>query len=217
LALTVGLSLVAAPALAEDQRVAARDDFFDARSVTINVGDTVTWFQAGIRPHNVKFDDGSFEEPPDPSVTRWEASRRFDTPGEFRYYCEVHGARGGVGMAGTVTVLAPGQAPPPEDVPPVLSALRVRPSTGCRRRTRTCRRTRVGFEFSVSEAATVNGAVRKRGERTRRFQREAVQGENTIRFSTRGLATGRWRLTLVATDQANHTSAPARTTFRVRR
>jgi plastocyanin len=216
LALAVGLSLVSAPALAADQNVRVRNDFFDPRAVTINVGEKVTWRNEGIL-HNVKFDDGSFEEPPEPSSLPWTAERTFGQAGTFMYYCEAHGTRGGVGMAGTVTVVAPGQAPPTDTAAPVVSDLEARPRTACARRTRTCRRTRTEFEFTLSEAATVNGSVRKRGQRTRRFERAGVPGENEIRFSTRGLAPGHWRLTLVATDGSNNRSAPARTTFRVRR
>jgi plastocyanin len=216
LVLAAGLSLTAVPALAADQAVRARDNSFDPRAVTINVGEKVTWRNEGIF-HNVKFDDGSFEQPADPSSLPWTAERTFDQPGEFRYYCEAHGARGGAGMAGSVRVLAPGQTPAPADTAPVVSDLRARPSTACARRTRRCRRTRVRFAFDLSEAATVNGAVRRRGQRTRRFERDGVQGENTIRFSTRGLAPGRWRLTLTATDATGNRSDPARATFRLRR
>jgi plastocyanin len=209
------ISLVSAPALAADQTVRARNDFFDPARVTINVGEKVTWRNEGIL-HNVKFDDGSFEEPAEPSSLPWTAERRFDQAGQFRYYCEAHGGPNGVGMAGTVVVVAPGQTPV-DNTAPVVSDLAARPSTACTRRTRRCRRTRVRFGFDLSEAATVNGTVRKRRQRTRRFERDGVQGENTIRFSTRGLAPGRWRVTLTATDTNGNRSAPARTTFTVRR
>ena len=89
--------------------VDVRDDFFSPRTVTINPGDTVQWSQGtGIRPHNVKFDDGSFERPADPSPTAWTEARTFSTPGRFEYYCRQHGGPNGAGMSGVVVVAAGG-------------------------------------------------------------------------------------------------------------
>jgi plastocyanin len=104
-------------ALAVDQTVTATpsNDFMEA-AVTVDVGDTVTWTNAGGL-HNVKFDDGSFEQPADPQSNNWTVSRTFDSAGTFRYYCELHGDRNGVGMSGSVTVnpanTAPSPSPPP--------------------------------------------------------------------------------------------------------
>ncbi len=122
LLLAIGL-LLAVPATAADQTVTAGPEFeFSPAEVTIDVGDTVTWEQSGVFPHNVKFDDGSFEEPADPTSTPWTAERTFDTPGTFRYYCEQHGGPNGSGMSGTVSVRDPsGDVPPPVDVEPGLS------------------------------------------------------------------------------------------------
>ena len=95
---------------------------FSPSEVTIDLGDTVTWEQSGVFPHNVKFDDGSFEEPADPTSTPWTANRTFDSPGTFRYYCEQHGGPNGSGMAGTVSVRdATGNVPAPVEVEPGLS------------------------------------------------------------------------------------------------
>lgn len=115
--------LLAAPAIAEDQSVTAGPEFeFTPAEVTIDVGDTVTWEQSGLFPHNVKFDDGSFEQPADPTSTPWTAERTFDAPGKFRYYCEQHGGPDGEGMAGTVSVRdATGTVPPPAEVEPGLT------------------------------------------------------------------------------------------------
>lgn len=102
--------LLAVPASAADQTVTAGPEFeFSPAEVTIDVGDTVTWEQSGVFPHNVKFEDGSFEEPADPTSTPWTAERTFDTPGTFQYYCEQHRDNG---MTGTVHVRgATGQVP----------------------------------------------------------------------------------------------------------
>ena len=42
----------------------------------------------------------------------WVVSRTFNTPGMYRYYCDLHGGPNGVGMSGTVTVNGPGYPRP---------------------------------------------------------------------------------------------------------
>jgi hypothetical protein len=76
----------------------------------------VTWVNQG-GDHNVRFDDGSFEQPSAPSGSAWTVARRFDTPGSFRYFCEEHGGPGGVGMSGTVSVQAAATTPSPTPAP----------------------------------------------------------------------------------------------------
>src|SRR4051794_17987183 len=104
--LVTGLSLASAPALADPPGRtvdATPDNAFFPATVTVLPGTTVTWQnQGGI--HNVKFDDGSFEQPSDSQPTPWKVSRRFNRQGVFRYYCEIHGGPGGRGMAGKVIV-----------------------------------------------------------------------------------------------------------------
>jgi plastocyanin len=89
---------------------------FTPSGLTVKVGDTVRWTNSGGGLHNVRFDDGSFDEPPDPITTNWTVSRSFDTQGSFGYYCERHPT-----MRGTVAVTAatgtPG-SPPPGGTPP---------------------------------------------------------------------------------------------------
>lgn len=93
--------------------VAATNFQFTPSQLTIHVGETVTWTNQGGF-HNVVADDGSFRcaagcdgnggngSP----ASSWTFSRTFTTPGTVRYYCEVHGGRGGAGMSGTILVQA---------------------------------------------------------------------------------------------------------------
>jgi plastocyanin len=106
--LLAGLAVAALPALGADETVSATtDSTFDPSTVTINVGDTVTWKNDGGL-HNVHFDDGLFDQPADPDLSAWSVNRTFNTAGTFRYYCDQHGAPGGMGMSGTVVVQAAG-------------------------------------------------------------------------------------------------------------
>ena len=114
--------LLAVPATAADQSVTATfSNDFEPAEVTVDVGDKVTWSNSGGF-HNVKFDDGSFEQPASPDPSSWTVERTFDTPGTFRYYCEQHGGPNGAGMSGTVAVRdTTGTVPPPAEVEPGLT------------------------------------------------------------------------------------------------
>ena len=75
------------------------DLFFSPASVTIAVGDTVTWRNTGQAPHNATADDGSFETP---TLNNGQsASHTFSQAGTFSYICTIH-----PNMKGTVRVLA---------------------------------------------------------------------------------------------------------------
>ena len=109
--------LIAMPASAADQTVTASNTQFSPSDVTIDIGDTVTWNNAG-GIHNVEFDDGSYTQPPTPDSSSWSVNRTFDTAGTFRYHCGFHGAS----MPGVVRVRdATGTVPEPVQVEPGLS------------------------------------------------------------------------------------------------
>jgi plastocyanin len=79
---------------------------FEPAAVTIIAGDSVNWYwPSGSEGHNVVPDDGdrpAYSGPPD-AYPR-SHTYRFTRPGVFRYYCQTHGAPGGAGMAGVITV-----------------------------------------------------------------------------------------------------------------
>lgn len=62
---------------------------FSPDTLTVAVGQTVTWTNDGNLPHTVTFDDGpAFDQGLDPGG---EVSRTFDAKGTFRYHCAIHG------------------------------------------------------------------------------------------------------------------------------
>lgn len=79
---------------------------FSPASIMVNAGDTVTWIWDDAVDHSITSDTGIWDSgvknggPPFPQF-----SRIFTTPGTFPYHCVIHGGPGGVGMAGTVTVM----------------------------------------------------------------------------------------------------------------
>jgi plastocyanin len=79
---------------------------FVPAGVSIAAGQTVTWvWGAGSTAHNIVPDAGGI---PASSGTLASAPHTyaftFATPGVYHYHCQAHGAAGGIGMSGTVTV-----------------------------------------------------------------------------------------------------------------
>jgi plastocyanin len=80
--------------------VSIGDNFYSPASVSVAVGDTVTWANNGQAQHSATADDGSFDTGVfGPGGTR---SKTFNKAGTFSYFCTVHGQS----QSGTVRVLA---------------------------------------------------------------------------------------------------------------
>lgn len=104
----------ASPAYADNQQVQVEENVFVLPGVAVKPGESVTWNKPNrIDRHNVHFEDEKFEQPTDPLLEPWTATRTFTTeaPGTYRYYCEEHGGPGGSGMSGIVYVNATGTVP----------------------------------------------------------------------------------------------------------
>ena len=98
-----------------DGDVEVVDNRFVPRFAAVAAGTTVTWVQTGAAPHNIVADDGSYDSHPDclsdigSCMARGdEYSMTFDEPGEYPYYCVIHGRPGAlddpVNMAGMIIV-----------------------------------------------------------------------------------------------------------------
>jgi plastocyanin len=114
-------------ASAQDATVAVADNQFSPATVTVNVGDTVTWDWTGANPHTVTSNDGTFDS--GAPQTSGSFQHTFTAAGTFAYICEVHGQS----MSGTVTVNAAptgGQTPPSGAPSPTAGVPTARPSTG---------------------------------------------------------------------------------------
>jgi hypothetical protein len=77
---------------------------FDPANISINIGDTVHWLWDDADPHSTTSDAAIWD-----SGVHTGAGFIFDhtftSPGAFPYHCSIHGAAGGLGMSGTVTVI----------------------------------------------------------------------------------------------------------------
>lgn len=92
---------LAGTALAFDATVdvGGEENIYTPETVTIGVGETITWTNVGGY-HNVVADDGSFDSGA-PSVDDWVYTYTFNIPGTYTYYCTPHQTEG---MTGTVIV-----------------------------------------------------------------------------------------------------------------
>lgn len=76
---------------------------YQPTTVTVQVGDTVTWNNTeGF--HSVDADDGTFGNAPG---TGWTFTHTFTAPGTYEYFCEIHSTASGTNMNGVVVVEAP--------------------------------------------------------------------------------------------------------------
>ena len=112
-------ALVAGTALAADQAVAIGGFAFSPASVTVSVGDTVTWTNSDAQTHTATADDASWNSG-NIAGGGGTKSVTFTTAGTFPYHCAIHPA-----MTGSVTVTAAAPAPsagattPPTDAAPI--------------------------------------------------------------------------------------------------
>jgi plastocyanin len=84
---------------AADGSVTIADFSFSPGTVTVNVGDTVTWTNNGPTPHSATASDGSFDTGIFPRGQ--SRSHTFNAAGTFAYFCTPH-----PNMRGTVVVQA---------------------------------------------------------------------------------------------------------------
>lgn len=95
----------AAPHAADAKTVAMKDFKFAPQSITINVGDTITWQNGDQAIHTATADDGSFNTG-DVAIGASSQAITFNNAGTFAFYCKYHGGPNGSGMSGTIVVQA---------------------------------------------------------------------------------------------------------------
>ena len=94
------LLLLTASASAADRTVSIVDFAFEPATVTVNVGDTVTWRNNGQAPHNAHATNNEFQTEV-VGNDQVSGSHTFDEAGSYNYICDVH-----PNMKGTVVVQA---------------------------------------------------------------------------------------------------------------
>ena len=84
---------------------------YTPKSMTVGVGETVTWTNDSDAPHTVDADDGSFES--DTFNENGTFAHTFSSAGTFAYHCDIHSY-----MQGTVVVTATAATPATGGTPP---------------------------------------------------------------------------------------------------
>jgi plastocyanin len=100
---------IAGTALAADQAVDIVGFAFSPQTITVSVGDTVTWSNDDAQGHTATADDGSFDTG---TISHGSSkSVTFTTAGTVAYHCKIHPS-----MTATVAVAAADEATvPPTD------------------------------------------------------------------------------------------------------
>jgi plastocyanin len=184
--------------------ITARDFFWSPDTVSIEVGDTVTWTNAQGFHNVVLGNDDRLNQPGFPSDPPWNPppQRTFNEPGSFAYFCEVHPAMtgtvnvGGVEPPPTPTPTPPAVPPPgsgaPDSTPPTVSNLSVSGGNG-----------RATVRLTVSEPATVNVRFARSDDVTL-VRAQVKQGTSTFE---RELTSGRYVYELWAVDAMGNRSS----------
>ena len=104
------MSIAASAVLAADSSVTIAGFAFAPATVTIQVGDSVTWTNEDSAPHTATAGDGSFDTG---QLANGDSDTvTFDTAGTFDYVCSIHPQ-----MTGSVVVEAAAATPAPTDAP----------------------------------------------------------------------------------------------------
>ena len=114
--LAASLVLAAAPVFAADTAVTIAGFAFGPSSVTVQVGDSVTWTNEDAAPHTAtaggsSFDTGTIGNGASASVT-------FATAGTYAYICEFHPTMTGTVVVAGVSTDPPSITPAPTDTVP---------------------------------------------------------------------------------------------------
>ena len=80
-----------------------KDFAFRDKTITLDKGTTVVWLNQDPAKHTITSDSGSPLNSKDVKAGQ-QFTFTFTQSGTFPYYCEYHGDKGGVDMAGTVVV-----------------------------------------------------------------------------------------------------------------
>jgi hypothetical protein len=172
------------------------DNFFGPKSVQVNPGDTVTWQNRGIAEHTATSRPGA-PAAFDSNLLAPNASYSFtfQAPGTYAFYCKPHEI---LGMTGVVQV-------GPDTTAPALT--RAKAKRG---------KKSVKVSFRLSEAARVKATV-KRGRKTVKTIRTKLldAGSHSVTYKPKRLSSGKYSVSLVATDGAGNASKAVKKTFKV--
>jgi plastocyanin len=181
-----------APALAADANVNVADDEFQAPTVQIQPGDTVTWHWTGVDQHTVTTRSGQTERFGSKFMTSGTFQHTFPKPGRFTYFCQVH-----TFMRGAVEV---GPPPFPDTLLPRATSVKAKASGGTAK-----------ISFKLSEKSRVKVAVSGRTDKV--TSRLLSKGKHSLKF--RHLKAGSYKFTLSLRDLAKNKGKSVKKSFKL--
>ena len=121
-ALAASAAMLAPAALAADANIDIAGFAFSPQTVTVKVGDTVTWANSDAQSHTASADGGAW----DTGTIGGNSSKSvtMTTAGTFKYHCKIHET-----MTATLVVQA-SAAPPATDAADARATADAGPSTG---------------------------------------------------------------------------------------
>lgn len=92
--------------------IAVLDNCYVPKVATVAAGTEIEWIQDGIAPHTVTFSESEIDSHPECSGSVAGScmadgdtfTTTLDQPGEYIYFCVIHGTANGGGMAATIIV-----------------------------------------------------------------------------------------------------------------
>jgi len=177
--------------------VAVGDFFFRPDYRRVEVGDTVTWTVLGnASPHTVNSAASAPTQFDSAELLPGQAfSFTFAAAGRYSYLCDIHPFMEGVVQVG------------PDTIDPAIGKARAK---------RGKRSVRVSFRLSeTSKVSARLASTKKPGKVLRRTTPKRTEdGARSVSLRTKGLAPGRYRVTLTAKDLEGNTGT-AKATFRI--
>jgi amicyanin len=111
--LAAGSQSASSPSASATKTVEIMDYKYSPATLTVKVGDTVTWTNHDSAPHDVTITEGP-EKFKSPTLKKGESfSYTFEKAGKYSYYCSIH-----PDMKASVTAEGSGSTPPPSEPPP---------------------------------------------------------------------------------------------------
>jgi plastocyanin len=206
----VACATLPATASAASFNVSTKATFeFSPASLGVAPGDTVVFHNADGGAHNVHFEDNQFQLPALPSAV-WPdpVQRTFPTAGRFAYYCDQHGAPGGTGMSGVISVKAAGAGGPTLTPPAKVEALKAHHAK------RGAIKVRLRASTAASARVTLARLSKGRYRKVKALKRNVGDKATSVTFRRQGgkpLKPGRYRVNVKLTD-SNGNSGPSKST-----
>lgn len=201
-AAVVALIYAAAPAWAQNEKVAIGDFRWSRPQVEIRLGEHVTWYWAGPDlQHSItgnSANDAGEDSDPGRDVPEHRVGDTFritfNQPGTYQFHCKLHPT-----VAGTVVVdPLPGDPSSEPEPDPVLRPDRSPPSVQAVRTTQRGRRLVV--RYTLDKRASVLAEIRRGGRLVRSQVLTGYVGYDTARLDVSRLPAGRYTLRLRPTD-----------------